>query len=320
MKKITVMMSIYNETVDEITEAVNSILNQTFKDFYFVIVIDNPKRKDVKEFLIAFNDSRMKIIINDKNIGLAMCMNLAANQTDTPYLARMDADDISELCRLEKQFEYISNNDYDLVFSQFIYINENGEFDGSYDNYYEEDSIKKELISTNIIHHPTVMMKRALFESVSGYRDFPCAQDYDLWFRLLEAGGKFHMIKEKLLKYRIREKSVTNEKRELQLATTNYIKRLYWHREKYGYDFYSKNNFWKYIENNNITKDSTEKLNAELYKADQYWRRGKHFLDRITRVKIMIMNKVYRTSFLDKRFPKYQYKKIKEQRITEDNL
>ena len=122
--KISVIMSVYNEKKEWLQMSINSILNQSFKNFEFIIVLDNPDNIELKAVLEQFaaKDSRIKLIYNKKNMGLVYSLNSALKVAKGEYIARMDADDISELDRLEVQYNYFEQNpDIDFV-SGFIRI------------------------------------------------------------------------------------------------------------------------------------------------------------------------------------------------------
>lgn len=304
MEEISILMSIYNETLNEIERAINSILNQTYKNFIFVIVLDNPEREDVKEYLIdkSKTDFRIRLIFNQQNIGLALSLNKARNEINSKYLCRMDADDVSMPNRLQVQLEYIKNEEADLVFSQFNYIDSKGIIIGTENEYYEADKINNLLNVINIIHHPTVFMKTDAFDKVGGYRNFPCAQDYDLWLRLSESKCKFVMVREKLLNYTIRENSVGNSKAFMQIATLNYIKRLRNMRLKKGYDNYSIDNLKKYYNENKVSNNElqSQKVRYDLNKA-QKCSKEKRYLTRILiKIKIFMKYNMYREHYINK--------------------
>ena len=218
-------MSTYRETESDIREAVESILDQTFSEFEFIIINDDPTRLVIKEILDSYSDNRIRLYQNHSNIGLAMSMNMAAELAQTNIFARMDADDIAQPNRLEEQFKIISQGNYDFVFSDYDYIDEKSQIiENKHNNpYYTSDELNKVLARVNVIHHPTVMFTKAIFEKVGGYRNFPCSQDVDLWFRMNEADCRFYMIKEKLLHYRINPNSVSNKRWFQQQITCNYI-------------------------------------------------------------------------------------------------
>ena len=97
MVAISVVMSVYNEPVDWIRQSIDSILNQTFRYFEFIIINDNPEgisqKKMLKDF--AAKDNRIKIIENEENKGLTKSLNIGISKATGKYIARMDADDIS---------------------------------------------------------------------------------------------------------------------------------------------------------------------------------------------------------------------------------
>ena len=92
--KVSVVMSVYNEPQHFVKKAVDSILSQTFEDFEFIIVCDNPKNTSLYQYLMSVKDSdkRVKIIKNEVNIGLTKSLNKAIANSEGIYIARMDAD------------------------------------------------------------------------------------------------------------------------------------------------------------------------------------------------------------------------------------
>jgi glycosyltransferase involved in cell wall biosynthesis len=106
--KISVLMSVYNGE-KYLKEAVDSILNQTFSDFEFIVINDH-STDSTSEILFSYKDSRLKIIENDENIGITKSLNKGLRLVSGKYTARMDADDISFNNRLEKQLQYLEDN------------------------------------------------------------------------------------------------------------------------------------------------------------------------------------------------------------------
>lgn len=250
MCKISVLMSIYNENDREIFESINSILNQTVRDFELIIVVDNPDITMLGEHLkeIGITDNRIRIIYNHFNIGLAESMNKALAASKGMYIARMDADDIALPSRFQEEVTVLDDS-YDLVCTDYMLIDEKSEIIERPTVSYSMETLEKDLKYGNIIHHPTVMMRREILEKVDGYRNFPCAQDYDLWLRILEEGGRFAIINKPLLKYRLRGNSITESKSFKQVATIWYIQKLCKERKKLGKDSFSQTNYNKYLEN-----------------------------------------------------------------------
>ena len=104
---ISVIMSVYNDS-KYLKDSIDSILNQTFKEFELIIVDDcstDNSLEIIKEY--ALKDNRVKIIENNKNLGLAVSLNKAWKEAKYDYIARIDGDDICLLDRFEKQMNYL---------------------------------------------------------------------------------------------------------------------------------------------------------------------------------------------------------------------
>lgn len=301
--EISILMSVYNETESEVMESVTSLLEQTYSNFEILIVNDNPSSEANQALLrkVAVLDPRIRIIHNSANIGLAMSMNHAAEYARGAYIARMDADDVCYPTRLEKQMEIMKTGEYDLVCTGFIYINERSEHLTEKDRNdfaLTPEQIRQALPFKSVIHHPTVIMTRKIFDKVQGYRNFPCSQDYDLWLRLLTADARFYIIPEPLLKYRIRGSSITSTKRMRQKLTLEYIRNLYIERLKTGSDSFSPQRYQAYI--SRYLKDEKkqsaliEQGDAHLSKANRMAEQGNRLGALAVKVCVTLFNPVYR--------------------------
>lgn len=305
---ISVLMSVFNETERVLRESVDSVLTQTCSNFELIIVCDNPSRHDeVKKILDSYQDSRIVIVANEKNIGLAMSMNKAAKVAHADIFARMDADDIAYPDRLQKEYEIIINDKADLVFSRYEMIDENSvqikkEFTDTMP-YYSPREISNILQYKNVIHHPTVMMKRNIFEIVGGYRDFPCSQDFDLWMRLNENGCKFYMTNESLLQYRVSENSTSKRKWLQQQLTCHYIFQLSCQRLSKGTDNYSKTNYEEYLKNKGNEKNSValklKKSERLLSQSMIYKHKGEKTKAAILRLYVFVTNSILRDYYIN---------------------
>lgn len=303
---ISVIMSVYNESASDLSEAIDSILAQTYTDFEFIIVCDNPNNIELIELIQKYElaDKRVCLIKNEKNIGLALSLNKAANQAVGEYLFRMDADDISYPERMIVQYKEISENNLDLVCSGYDIINEKSEIIRKNVGYYKDETMRGSIPYQVTIHHPTVMMRKDFFDSVGGYRNYICAQDYDLWLRMWYANARMKNINQSLLKYRIREGSITVKKRFVQKLTTDYIKELFWQRLQTGTDNYSYTNYKAYLEKHNAYNDKKNnnflEAHSMLAKANSLIEQGASFKGRLMRARVFLVNESYRRSYMGK--------------------
>lgn len=219
-------MSIYNEKKQYIINAIESIRNQSFYDLEFIIINDNPNREDIKPILKKINDKRIILIENRENIGLANSMNVAVSAVRGDYIVRMDADDISNVHRIEKQLKYLQKSNLDICSTYYHYIDENGEKLSKKPIKYSAKAINKLIPFFSPICHPTVMMTKKLFDEMQGYNDYPCSQDYDLWLRIKNSGYCFGYLDEDLYGYRIRTDSITSKMNYIQTYTSCYQKKI----------------------------------------------------------------------------------------------
>ncbi len=251
---ISVVMSCYNEKKEEIKKSIDSILKQTFKDFEFIIVLDNPNNTELKKLLQYYKkkDNRIKIVINDTNIGLAMSLNKGIEKSKFDIIARMDADDISMCDRFEKEYNYLlSHRDISLISSRVIVIDEyDKEIRKRFPSFVNDKYIHKALNKGNFISHPCAMFRKKDYIDVGGYRDFPTTQDYDLWLRFAEKEYKFHILNECLLKYRERREGISVEKAYLQFLCQNYIQMIHLKRINTKKDDFSRKDLYSFLEKN----------------------------------------------------------------------
>ena len=269
--RISVLMSVFNETEKVFRESVSSILNQTFDDFEFIIVCDKVERKEeIEAILTEYNDNRIVYLVNEKNIGLAMSMNKALQIARADIVARMDADDIAKPKRFEKEYDVLKTGSYDFVFSSYEDIKDdsviiNQEYTQAFPHYSSEE-ISKVLQYRNMIHHPTVMILKSVIDKVGGYRDFPVSQDFDLWLRLNENSCRFYMIDEPLLLYRVNANGTSRRKWLQQQLTIHYIFELSCQRLRKGKDNFSLENYQAYLEKNEYTD---EQKASDLRKSER---------------------------------------------------
>lgn len=250
---ISVIMGVYNETKLMLSQAIDSIISQTYTNWELLIFLDNPQNREIYAHLISYEkfDSRIKIFINEKNIGLANTLNKGLSYSKSEFIARMDADDISLPLRFEKEMLFLkAYPEVGMVSTNCIFIDDDGVEQGSKTDIPEEPEIIKQLLPYgSTIIHPSVIIRKSVIKKVGGYRLLKTSEDYDLWLRILSSEIEIGSINEALIKYRIRANSMSNSDRMLNHLTDKYIRKLYIER-KSGTDTYSKENYEFFLKNN----------------------------------------------------------------------
>ena len=210
--KVTVLMPVYNCEL-YIQEAVESILNQTYTDFEFLIIDDASTDKTVS-IIKTYNDSRIQLIEKPVNTGHTSSLNYGLTIAKGKYIARMDGDDISLPERFEKQLAYMESNEDTVVCGTALSLI--GE-DNCRKVVVGHEDIKIKLLEGNSIAHPSVFLRKETLVNNSVFYDtlMEPAEDYDLWVRL-STFGKLHNLEDCLLKYRIHDSQVSNVRKRSQ--------------------------------------------------------------------------------------------------------
>lgn len=223
---VSVVMAVFNGQ-KYIEESVKSIIGQSFRDFEFIIVDDGSvdKTRKILENL-SKKDSRIKIISNSVNIGLAKSLNKAIKISQGEYIARQDADDISLPERIEKQVVFLKNHPEIKVLGTFGYAtNKDGKILRKEILPVSSQEIKKHLIKANPFIHTSVMIRKETIDKAQGYNEnFDVIQDYELWFRILrnEQGENLPIF---LVKRRYQPDMVSLKKNRKQLESIIFLKK-----------------------------------------------------------------------------------------------
>ncbi|MDO8638397.1 MAG: glycosyltransferase [Candidatus Daviesbacteria bacterium] len=201
---ITVLMPAYNIEL-YIDQAIESILNQTFKNFEFLIIDDasSDKTLSVIKFYMK-KDKRIKLIINKKNSKIAWTLNKGIKEAKGEIIARMDPDDISYPDRLLTQLSFLKKHPkVAIVGSNIIIINSAGKVISKREYPTTSARMKSLMFRYSPFAHPAIMFRKNIFEEFGCYDvNMEQAEDLDLWFKI---GSKYEFatIPKTLLQYRI---------------------------------------------------------------------------------------------------------------------
>ncbi|MFZ6664545.1 glycosyltransferase family 2 protein [Peijinzhouia sedimentorum] len=211
---LSVLMSVYNGE-EYLNEAIESILNQSFSDFEFLIIND-ASTDNSHDIILAYEDPRIRLVNNITNIGLTRSLNKGIELSKGDFIARMDADDISLCNRLATQIEFLNRNpEVALVGSFGIFFNNDTLRDQLVSVQAQSDLIFTELFFKNNFIHSSVMFKKSLVATIGYNVNLPFAQDYYLW---TQVAYKYPVanIELPLIKYRIHSKSISLNKKDQQ--------------------------------------------------------------------------------------------------------
>jgi glycosyltransferase involved in cell wall biosynthesis len=207
-----VAMAVYaGDKPDWVEEAINSLVSQTYEHHIVVIVIDGDVSDEILTNLVNISRLLDNILLvrGDTNRGLSACMNFVVDWTilnvkTAKYFFRMDADDISQPQRLEKQVVFLEKHPKISILGSGLYeVNEQGKQVGQRKLPQKHGEIIRFLPKRCSINHPTVVIRLSVFKQGFRYReDLMNTQDYFFWADLAAAGFKFANLSDKLLKFR----------------------------------------------------------------------------------------------------------------------
>jgi len=183
---VSVVMSTHNDAA-YLPLAVESIMQQTFQDYEFII-IDDASTDGTPEILQAFTDPRIRVSTHREVCGLTRTLNEAVAMARGCYIARMDGDDISLPARFERQVALLdAHPEIGMVGTAYMFITGENTVTNAESVYGADADIRAHLLHRNCFGHGTVMMRKTVFDGVGGYDEtYRFAQDYDLWLRIAE--------------------------------------------------------------------------------------------------------------------------------------
>lgn len=215
-------MPVYNNE-KYLRPAIESILNQSFCDFEFLIINDG-STDSTKSIIKSYNDPRIKYEENKENLGIVETLNKGLKLSKGKYIVRMDGDDISLPERLSSQYNYMEQNPEIGVSGGRVEIIGNMTSYSTKPNNSPEE-IKANLIFNTPFSHPSVIIRKNVLSANNLFYDenFPHAEDFELWTRVSKY-SKLGNLNKKILKYRMHNKSICNTHSETQRQTAQKIR------------------------------------------------------------------------------------------------
>jgi len=205
---VTVLMAVHNGE-RHLEESIGSVLAQTFEDFE-LLVVDDASTDATAQILAGHADSRLRVLRNERNLGLTRSLNRGLAESRGDYVARQDADDVSEPERLKRQAAFLDESPGTIfVASAYVRIREDGSVIAVRSVPLDATGIRWRLLFLNAFAHSSMMFRKQAAERFGGFReDFAFAQDYDLWSQFAFTGA-VAALPDPLVRYREAEGSMT---------------------------------------------------------------------------------------------------------------
>lgn len=203
-------MSVYNGE-KFLKEAIESVLNQTFRDFEFIIINDVSTDSSL-EIISSFKDERIKLVQNEERLELTKSLNKGLKLAQGKYIARMDADDVCKNNRLEKQLKFMEVNENIAVCGTYAnLIDDNSTKIGELKHHTDFESIRGKIFFDNVLIHSSAFFRKDFIVKIGMYNEeFIRSQDYELWFRVIANKGEISNIPENLVDFRVHSNNIAS--------------------------------------------------------------------------------------------------------------
>ena len=225
MAKISILTPVYKPNPSHLKQAIESILNQTFKDFEFILLNDCPEDKTSKKIITSYKDPRIKYYQNSQNLGISESRNKLIKLSTTNYLAIFDHDDIALPNRLYEQYNFLrTHKDYGVVGSNFIYLNKHTNKLKTLPQ--NNTEIKQSLLKQMPMLHPSLMLKKSILikHNIKYDKSYFPTEDYALLKDLMDK-TKFYNLKTPLVYYRNHSSNTSSKYHHLMLLKDTQIKK-----------------------------------------------------------------------------------------------
>ncbi len=268
---VSVVMPVFNGE-KFLKMAIESILNQTYTDFEFVIINDGSTDTSA-EIVKSYSDNRIRFLENEGNKGIFYTRNRLFEEAKGKYIAILDCDDYAEPTRLEKQVNFLDkNNEFGLVGSWITLIDEENTVKGAWNLEYRPERIPAKLLFFNQFAQSSIMMRKQ-FADLKYREEYPPVEDYDLWVRI-SYKTRVTNLAESLVKYRIHDQNISHtqaekaEKNVLKIYK-NQLKELGIYANEYDLQIHKKVGNMNFEQNNESFFGKSQKWLELLYTKNQ---------------------------------------------------
>jgi len=271
MPTLTVLMPVYNGE-KYLRESIESILEQTFTDFDFLIV-DDGSTDNSALIINSYNDTRIKYLKNEKNLGIVHSLNRGLDLATGDYIARMDCDDISLPNRLEKQVLFMEGNPDIGISGTWVQIFGEQSNNAVWKYPYDPKEISYALLFNSVLAHPSVIIRMSFLKNY-GLRydpEYIYAEDYNLWV-VADNYFKLANIPEVLLKYRLSNTNTGKVNSEKKLLSAKMTRSYCLDKFKINLtaeqkDLFSRICIYEVFKEMNLFYDSMDILNNIYYQS-----------------------------------------------------
>lgn len=268
MSLVSVLIPVYN-VEKYIEEAVNSILNQSYKNIELIIVDDfsNDSTFEILKVLKE-KDNRIKLFRNSENMKIVKTLNFAFMQSKGEYICRMDGDDISQFQRIEKKVQFLKeNSDISLVGCSVESIDEHGKLLSKKRMPSDQEVIARTLKYANPVFH-IWLARREVYDKLGGYREISYVEDYDFLLRMVTLKLKFTNLSDYYgYSIRFRSGNTISQVGIVQRKAHRYCYELYEQRRKNNKDEFSIETYNTFVKCSSYEQKFFEISNNFLRKA-----------------------------------------------------
>lgn len=225
---VSVVMPVWKAESIHVPLAVVSVLAQTLTNWE-LIVIEDPSDEPAGPLLAAFDDARIRHVVNASRTSFSEQLNLGLSLARSDLVARMDADDVCEPARLQTQLDFLRQQpQIDLVGTDLMVIDNAGRTIGRRRYPHTHAAIGRALPRYNPLAHPAVMFRKQVVLDAGGYQGDMCIADYDLWNRLFARGVRMANLPQPLLRYRVHPAGMKTARLREMIRATLAVKQQYW--------------------------------------------------------------------------------------------